>query len=586
MKLFIFYIVFLSNQLFSQDLLSSNSDCPFLTSSLKDDQDYFAEIHEYFKAISNTPECSQSGKDGMQTVTELKSIMNTDEAKCYTKNLFQTKLRDSALTNTEKGIEISSSSPYSECNTSSISRLIGQVTSKDKTLKCISDLFQNNTDECKAVKISQSVQDKLSKGMGDLQKIVSSNMTINGKCGTKAQENLNVVMSTAKSISAFLPWGGVAGIGIDLVNVAVDKYFSYNTQEVTTTMDALLDSDSYEHDACLYFSLQQRLYCSENALQSIPIDPKCERNNTDNGLVKLLENVHDIKNATSVVAGSTENTQSFNVEDTSYLEASIDDLVKYAKASEQEIYNRIKSLPKVHQAKEKKKIDYFFKLLDIYQLSNRETKEGLAVGEKALGELMPLLYSSDPSLRIDFQQIVLSSSPGLKMDVIKQRGLISALKNFESGNVDDSRKIAKLSKYKNILNMTAQNELKNYLEHRFEEFKKHVAQLLKINNSLASDLEGEGMLRDIVRHCVLLQEVYDPQIEGKIPDQCARINCGKENRLGWFVPRAGQNKVAQFKKLFCEKRSSYKIIENDYIKELKDTSGPKICGSKISEFLE
>ena len=419
MKLFIFYIVFCSNALLAQNVSSYSDECPFVTSTLKADQDFFTEIQEYFKVISNSPECFQASKDGIQTITDLKSAMSTTEAKCYSQNINHVKFRDSAIANTEKGIDSSSSSPYSECNTSSISRLVGQITPKDKILKCISDLFQKNTDECKTIKVSQSDQDKISKGMGDLQNIVSSNMSTKGKCGTKVQDNLNVVMDTAKSISAFLPWGAVAGAGIDLVNVAVDKYFSYNTQEAANSMDELLNNDKYEHDACLYFNLQQKLYCTENSSQVVAVDPTCTKNNTDNSFMKLLENLNDINNATSVITDSTDNSRFVDTEDTSYLEANIDDLIKHAKASEQDIYNRIKNLPKVHQSIEQKKVDYFFKLLNIYQLSNQETKKGLDVGEKTLNELMPLLYSSDPSVKIDFQQIVLSSTPGLKMEVIK-----------------------------------------------------------------------------------------------------------------------------------------------------------------------
>lgn len=583
MKLFFYLSVFLSFQIQAQEITTIDTECPFTTALSKLDQNFFENLQNYFKTISNNPECSQTSKDGMQTISDLKSIMSTDEAKCYTLNIYQTKLRDSALANNEKGIEIDSSSPYNECSSGTISKIIGQPISKDKTSKCIADFFQNKLQECKSVKISQSVQDKISKGMGDLQNIVSSNISTSSKCGVKAQDSINMVMNTAKTISAFLPWGAVAGAGIDLVNTAVDKYFSGEVQEVSNMMDTLLGEETYESNACLYYGLQQKLYCADKGLTVVSADPLCVKNNSDNGIVKLLENVDEIKKATAEVVDSGVET---DLEDTSYLESNIDDLIKYAKSSEQDIRNRIIVLPKVNQARELQKVNYFYKLLNVYQLSNRDTPAGVDVGEKALKEIMPLLYSTDPNVKINFDQLIFSTTPNLKMEIIKKRGIVFALKNSQVKNIEDSRRVAKLSKYKDSMNSFAQVEMKNYLVQSFDEFIKQITQLSKNKNSFENDLVSEGMLRNIVRHCVMMQEIYDPLFEGKIPDQCARMNCGIENRMHWFSPKDGQNNVDQFKKSYCEKVSTYKEIENQYVKELKNNSGAKMCGVNIINFLE
>ena len=79
-------------------------------------------------------------------------------------------------------------------------------------------------------------------------------------------------------------------------------------------------------------------------------------------------------------------------------------------------------------------------------------------------------------------------------------------------------------------------------------------------------------------------EQNDPKLEGRIPEQCAKLNCGKENRLKWFVPQEGQANFSSYKNSYCDKNFSYTKIEDDFVKELKDSNGAKICGKKVADF--
>ncbi|MDD4976779.1 MAG: hypothetical protein PHY93_20660 [Bacteriovorax sp.] len=591
MKLLVVLIFILSNRVNAEDIITSNLDCPFSTTTYKEDQDTFSELKNYFKSYTDTPDCNKASAAGLQSASDLQSVldvMSTDEAKCISKNIDQTKLRDLAFINAEKGMEISSESPYSDCNLSSISKIITQATPKDKITKCISDKYSSKIDDCKSVAVSQSLQDKVGKGVDGLQKSLTQTLSSNNPCGLKAKDTLKMTMDTlskVKAISAIVPvWGSVAGIGVDLLGTAVDKYFPTDAQTASTLMDAILDEENYEKNACVYFNLQQKLYCTDKAI--IVADPKCNKENSGDDLVKLLENVQEIKKATNIVILTGESPSTSNLEDTTYLESKIDDLTKYAKASEPDLRNRIKTLPKVQQAKELEKINYFFKLLDIYQFSNPDTSVGINVGQTALQELMPLLYSSDISERINFEELAFKSTPGLKMDAIKQRGLIRALQELLGDNAEEGRRMAKYNNYKNTMNGIAQNKMASQLGKNVDDFKQQLSLSLKQETSVANDLISEGMLRNIVRHCALMQEVYDPQLEGKIPKECAKINCGSKNRLNWFIPKDGQANITQFKKSYCEKSLNYKKIEDEYVKELKDSSGAKICGSKISDYLE
>jgi hypothetical protein len=565
--------------IFSTTLMADESEkipnsCPFSVSISKDDRELFNELQNYFQMLNNNPECAQASAEGMKTVEELKSLMTSNEGKCFTNNIKQTKLRDAALASIDKGLNIDSSSPYKDCN----------FGSKDKMSSCVNTKFSTHTQDCKGVAISQPIQDKLTKGMGDLQKIVSKNEASKGKCGAKDDETLSVVMDTAKTISGFIPlWGTVAGVGISLVDSAIDNYKANDAQEMANTMDALLNKDNYERVACMYYSLQQKIYCVDESNKGIISDPRCLKDNSGKDLIRLLENVQEIKKATDEVVGPGDSS---NTADTSYLEANIEDLTKYSLASETDIRERIKTLPKIQQAKELEKINFFFKMLTIYQYSNSDTELGINAGKRALDEIMPLLYSTDPSVRINFEHLVFKSNPGLKLDVIKQRGLVFALKNFQKENVEESRRMAQLSKFKSTMNEVGQSDMKSQLIKKYDGFKGHLKSVMKENKGIVSDAESEGMLRDIVRHCALMQEIYDPQLEGKIPDQCANINCGNENRLHWFIPKDSQNNTALFKKSYCEKSSNFRNIEDEYVKELKDSSGARMCGTKIENIIK
>ena len=177
------------------------------------------------------------------------------------------------------------------------------------------------------------------------------------------------------------------------------------------------------------------------------------------------------------------------------------------------------------------------------------------------------------------------------MDSIKQRGIASSIESLlasSSGtsrpNEEQSRSMAKYNKYKNAMGEMAQTQFKNRLEKQFDDFKKQVTFVAKQENGVVNDLVSEGLLRNIVRHCTLMQEIYDPKLEGKIPDQCAKLSCGKDNRMNWFLPKNGEANFSAYNKSYCSKNFSYKKIEDDFVNELKNKKGATICGKKVADF--
>jgi hypothetical protein len=89
----------------------------------------------------------------------------------------------------------------------------------------------------------------------------------------------------------------------------------------------------------------------------------------------------------------------------------------------------------------------------------------------------------------------------------------------------------------------------------------------------------------LVRHCSLLQEVYDPNLEGKMPKVCQKLSCNS-NKLGWFVPKANQSNFSSFKQNYCDKSLGYQKTESDFVKDLKDKNGAKICGESAESFFK
>jgi hypothetical protein len=369
-------------------------------------------------------------------------------------------------------------------------------------------------------------------------------------------------------------------------------------------MEDILSEDNYEQNACLYFNIQQKMYC-ENDVNRVSIKVTgCNLINVSRNLVNLFQNINELKKV--VDSTNTKNVKNENItngtsnpkanpaisnNDISLLEDKIEELTKYAKASEEQLRSRAKNLPKIQQAKELSKINNFYKLLDEYQNFNPVEDANPDKGQKILEEMYPLLFSDDSNKRLNFEELILKTTPGFKIESLKQKGIALSVESMLASKIksndnvaEKSRSMAKYNKYKVAMAEMAQNQFKNRLEKQFNELKIQALFVEKQENGKVKDLVSEGMLRNLVRHCTLLQEIYDPKIEGKIPSECAKLNCDKDNKMNWFIPKPGQNNFTGFKSNFCDKNFVYKKIEEDYIKDLQDPNEAKICGKPIKEF--
>jgi len=121
------------------------------------------------------------------------------------------------------------------------------------------------------------------------------------------------------------------------------------------------------------------------------------------------------------------------------------------------------------------------------------------------------------------------------------------------------------------------------LEKQFKEFQTQVKFVNSKDRGVVKDPVAEGQLRNLIRHCSLLQEVYDPGLEGKIPPACQKLSCNT-NKLGWFKPEKDKANLSSFKQQYCDKSLTFQKTEDDYVNELKNSDGAKICGTKVEDF--
>jgi len=115
------------------------------------------------------------------------------------------------------------------------------------------------------------------------------------------------------------------------------------------------------------------------------------------------------------------------------------------------------------------------------------------------------------------------------------------------------------------------------------ELKKQVLFISQKDKGVVNDLVSEGLLRNIVRHCMLMQEIYDSNLEGNIPRECAKINC-EDKRLGWFESQKDQKNFEDYKKAYCDKSITYIKTEEKFMNDLRDKNGAKICNKSLNEF--
>lgn len=605
----------------SYNIVKSNANCPLLTATAKDDQDTFGDLQNYFRAISQKSECAQNNLMGFngpqQQISQLESMLkasNSNGAKCYSKNVNMISNRNMAYYYVEKDMDISSMSPYYSCNASVLAAQALQkgiypapTVTKDEIKECIKKKYESSVEEnvavCKEVVAPQIVQEEIDRGMVELERILVQTLTQPGPCAPKTQDTFKMVINTflkTKALSAVGPWGSVAGFGADIIGSLLDKFFPSDAQKASALMGDILSEDNYEQNACLYLTIQQKMYCEDNPIKTeVPL-LACQEMDVNKDVLKLIDSLKDLRKIAGTLSTTPPLPQGYanfaspSAEQVDYskFEMNLDDFTKYAKASEPDIRARLKTLPKVQQAKELAKINQLYAMLDSYQNLDPANPESFSKGQMILTSLAELLLSTNKDKKIDFEDLILKTTPGLNTESIKLKGIANSIETMMasnsissfSGSEEKSRSLAKYNKYKNAMGEMAQAQFKDRLDKQFTELKKQVLFVAKQENGIVNDSVSEGLLRNIVRHCVLLQEIYDPKLEGRIPEQCAKLNCGSENRFEWFSPKENSNNFTRYKNSYCSKNFSYSKVENRFISELKNKNGATICGKKVSDF--
>lgn len=582
------------------NLIKPNSNCPLLTQTVKEDQDAFLDIKNFLSNVGRKPECAQSAMGNMmmgsQTISMLESMLGPNSStgtKCYSKNVEQISARNMAYYYAEKGIDQGYASPYSAC-----SGAMGGMLSKDEAKKCIAEkyesLVETNEQVCKEVVAPQLVQAQIDKAMVDLERILVQSLSQTGPCAPEPKEAFKMTMNTflkVKALSAVGPWGAVAGFGADLIGSLLDKLFPSDSQKAANLMNDILSEDNYEQNACLYFNIQQKMYCADQPLTVDLPAGSCNNVNVNQDMLKLMSTIKDVK---KIVASSamTSPMSPFSSPvpygvtpinmaaassgvDLAKFESGLDDLSKFALASEADIRERVKTLPKIQQNKELVKIDKFYKLLKDYQNYDPAQDQSGEIGQGILQGLSTLVVGLDPNQKINFEELVLKTTPGLKVDSLKQKAMANAIEqaleknSAGSGSSPEmSRSMAKYNKYKNAMGVMAQGQFEARLNKQFKEFEAQAKFVASKEGGVIKDPVTEGMLRNLVRHCSLLQEIYDPAIEGRMPKQCERLGCGKSNKLEWFTPSSNQANLTRYKAQYCDKSLGFKRLKTVTLKIL------------------
>lgn len=602
-----------------------NSKCPLLTSTSKDDTDIFSDLKNFLSTASKKCSLSQNvnqnnpmmpglgpnvsmletmingGSDssgmGMQTNVTGSSI------KCYTQNVELIGQRNLAYYYVEKKMAPSPQSPFYRCLTLTDEMMM--PVASDKQRECVAKSYETLVEEnriiCKEINAPKAIQAQINKGLMGVEEILNQAIANKDECGFKSQDLFKVTMNTflkAKALSVVGPWGAVAGFGADLVGNLLDKLFPSDAQKAADLMNEILSEETFEQNACLYFNIQQKMYCEERPVEIAAIAPSCQNIFVNNDLLKLIQKYKDIKKVTDAYAapnsslqpssdrGSSANdSQQISPAYESEILEHMDELSNYAVANEDALKERIKTLPKIQQGREQAKIDHFIGKMKEYQNYDPAKDASGEASKKLVGEIANLFTANS----WDVSMFVVKTTSGTKLESLKQRSIartieeLMASRGEEVAPNESSRTMARFNKYKNGITVMAKSKFESRLEKQFKEFETQVKFVASKDNGVIKDSVAEGQLRNLVRHCSLLQEVYDPNLEGKMPKVCEKLSCNN-NKLNWFQPKISQANFSQFKQNYCDKSLSFQRTENEFIKELKNSSGAKICGVRAESF--
>lgn len=595
-----------------------NASCPLLTMTSKNDTDIFSDLKSFLSTASK--KCSLSGSDPMAMMTGqqpnimmLESMLNGDansmsgvpgqSVKCYKKNVELIGLRNLAYFHAEKNITETMGSPFAECS--------ALETGMDKKRDCISekydDMIEENKVICREMTAPQAVQTQVNKGLVGIEQILNQALSNKEECGFKSQDLFKVTMNTylkTKALSVVGPWGAVAGFGADIVGNLLDKLFPNDAQKATALMDEILSEETFEQNACLYFNIQQKMYCEDRPIEIATPNPGCQNIQVTNDLMKLIQKYKDIKKVTDSFKSSTPERVSFGApqmgdapeaeikmtpEMESELHEHLDELAKYTLANSQELKDRVKLLPKMQQSREQLKINNLIKVMESYQSYDPGKDATGQEGKKLTNEIAKFFMSKDPAMQLDISSFIVKTTQGTKLESIKQRSIartieqLMAAESTAPSDNESSRVMARYNKYKAGMGSIAKGKFEARLDKQFREFENQVKFVSKKDNGVVDDSVAEGQLRNLIRHCSLLQEVYDPNLEGRMPSACEKLSCN-QNKLGWFMPQKDKKNYTDFKQSYCDKSLSFQKVEGDFVKELKDKGGAKICGVRVEDF--
>lgn len=607
-----------------------NAKCPLLTTTSKEDTDLFSDLKNFLSTASKScslaknvnpanpmmpatgPNVSlletmingenESGNNGMYSGVSGASI------KCYSQNVELIGQRNMAYYLVEKKMVSTSGSirPFADCLTLTDESM--QPASKEKQRACIAEKYENLVDEnrmvCKEINAPKAIQAQINKGLLGVEDLLNQAIANKDECGFKSQDLFKVTMNTflkAKALSVVGPWGAVAGFGADLVGNLLDKLFPSDAQKATALMEEILNEETFEQNACLYYNIQQKMYCEERPIEIATMNPGCQNIPVNSDLLKLIQKYKAIKKVTdayhaaqpqqtpglvsSRVAMPTSMKDDITTEFESELLEHMDEISNYAIASEAELKERVKSLPKVQQGREMTKIAKFVEKMKEYQKYDSVNDPTGEVGKKLMNEIAALFGNNS----WDVSMFVVRTTSGTKLESLKQKSIartieeLMASKDMDPSPNESSRAMARFNKYKNGVTALAKSKFESRLEKQFKEFENQVKFVASKDRGVVNDSVAEGQLRNLVRHCSLLQEVYDPNLEGKMPKVCEKLSCNN-NKLNWFIPQSNGANFSGFKQNYCDKSLSFDKTEGEFIKELKNPAGAKICGVKAENF--
>lgn len=609
-----------------------NSKCPLLTTTSQDDQDLFSDLKSFLSTASKNPKCSLAQNPAMEmmgknNVSLLENLLNggdgsigpgsmgsgsmisSSSVKCYSANVELIGQRNMAYYYSEKKMSQGGMTPFSSCI--DLMDEMYQPASLEKKRECILEKYEAKVEEnktvCREMVAPQAVQKQVNQGLIGVEQLLNQALANKEECGFKSQDLFKVTMNTflkAKALSVVGPWGAVAGFGTELVGNLLDKLFPSDSQKAADLMAEILSEETFEQNACLYFNIQQKMYCEDRPIEIATPTPSCQNISVSSDLLSLLQKYKDIKKVTDTYNEPAKTPATpysgFNPQGPGSVEASVspeienallehyDDFTKYVMANELDLQDRIALLPKMQRSREKLKLDKLLATVKAYQAYDSVNDTSGMEGKKIVSDLTSMFTSKDPNIKIDLSTFIVRTTPGTKLDSIRQKSIANTVEQMmaaKSGGTppESSRAMARYNKYKVGMGNIAKSKFEARLEKQFNEFATQVKFVNSQDKGVVNDQVAEGQLRNLIRHCSLLQEIYDPSLEGKMPSACQKISCST-NRLGWFKPEKDKSNLSNFKKQYCDKSLTFQKTEDDYIKELKDPNGAKICGAKVENF--